>query len=440
MIFSDYYRNNSLPVFHVRVNLKRASLQIQDTARLRQWFESRSTSPLQSIHHPSAFERASPHFATFDASILRSASDTTDIPSTRSDNVDEAFRMGFDTMRSFQHLVRSIVPNTIEAEDMDTRTLRRRDSCVEMTTHRETPTDQSNRTLRSITRNRKPTSLPAPPFQATKSKWSPPPSPGAVALARSSSHSSSLTAEEKNILANDLFAAACSGNIPDIKDAFQRGASVQSSVLVPGLIDSFKPAKGGQLSPLAGAASHGQLEAVKFLLANGADLNPSSKCSASSPLHQACRNNDIELVRYLLSRGADVNINNVYRVTPIMYATKYSSVELVKLLLSYRPDLDALSSFNGAAIHWSVWPGNAEVTDLLLKAGANPNHEMADGTTALHCAVLTDSVDMCKVLVQHGAGPLRQNENGETPLRLATMQGEREAIARLLRAASWIRR
>ena len=116
--------------------------------------------------------------------------------------------------------------------------------------------------------------------------------------------------KEKNALANKLFTAACAGDLETIELLLSLGVPVDSSTFVPGLFDAFKPAKPGHLSPLAGAASHGQADVVELLLANGATLNPKCTQSASSPLHQACHTNDIEIVRLLLEVGANVNIPN----------------------------------------------------------------------------------------------------------------------------------
>lgn len=380
-------------------------------------------------------------------------------------------------MRSFQHLGLNSSPQSLEAADEDMSSndgLRRQDSFMLNDSIKQTHVDTYLTTKqlelltlysggiwatqiqnesavgRSIMRNKKP-SLPvtAPPsFQATKAKWSPPPSPGTSSPSISPIYSPikssaqmlpspvtpTMSAKEKNALANQLFDAACTGDLAGIEILLAQGASINSSVLVGGLFESFKPAKAGNLSPLAGAASYGQLDAAELLLAHNAELNPSSSQSASSPLHQAIRNNDIELVQFFLERGADVNIDNAYKTTPIMYATKYAGRELVELLLEYNPDLNKLSFINVAAIHWSVWPGDTEITELLLRAGADPNHPMADGNTPLHCAIMTGSVDMTRTLLRYGADPLRRNENYETPLQLAESESESDEIVSLLKA------
>lgn len=374
--------------------------------------------------------------------------------------------MGFDTMASFRLLLQSM-PNSTGEEPLSAHSVKRQDSFtmfsdtkrrqatqvylernIKLTHSRggvwgpDIPVQQPppQKTLRP----NKPTSLPvpsiAPSFQAAKSKWSPPASPGIAPGTISLSGPPRATSKERNDLANQLFKAACAGDTASIESLLEQGAPVNSSVLVPSLFEAFRPAKAGQLSPLAGACLKGQLKTVKLLLAQGAELNPASNRSSSSPLHQACRNDDIEMVRYLLEQGAEVDIIDAYKVTPVMYASKYSSVDLISLLLDHKPNLHAMSFIGAAAIHWSVWPGKVEIAELLLLANAKPNQEMADGNTALHCAVLAGSVEMCKVLLRYGADPLRENKSEETPLNLAETQCETNDISMVLKAAISARR
>ena len=211
------------------------------------------------------------------------------------------------------------------------------------------------------------------------------------------------------------------------------GCPVDSPILVDGLYDAFVPAKSGTLSALAGAAYCGQLSAVRFLLSNGAAINPSLKQSSSSPLHQACRANDTEMAAFLLEYGADVNSYNAFKTTPLMYASKRSP-ELVALLLAYSPDVHKLSFISTAAIHWALWPGNKEVMELLLQAGADPNHAMGDGITPLHCAALSDLPKVARVLLRYGANPLKRNDEWKTPLQIAS-EMENWEVANVLREA-----
>lgn len=297
--------------------------------------------------------------------------------------------------------------------------------------------DRTLESKQNSVRQRRPSFLsPAvPSFQAAKSRWSPPVSPLTSQSSNALFHPRSSLARSESELARDLFADACDGDIAGMQICLSHGASVNCSVLVPGVFEAFRPAKSGHLSPLAGAATCGKLDAAQFLLSSGAEINPCTSQSASSPLHQACRSNSVDIVRLLLERGADVNIGNAYKTTAIMYAVKYSSLDIVRLLVSYRPNLTLTSFIGSTALHWAVWSGKTENAKILLRARADPNHPAPDGNTALHYAITIGSASMVKCLLKYGADPLRKNEACGSPLQLAQGDVERrnEQIIAMLR-------
>lgn len=243
-----------------------------------------------------------------------------------------------------------------------------------------------------------------------------------------------LSDKEKKRLAHRLYIASCEGDTDSIHQLLDLGVDINTPTTVRDLYDAFKPPKPGTLSPLAGAAGKGQLDAVELLIAHGAAINPTMKQSSSAPLHQACKANDVEIARFLLEVGADVNNLNCYKTSPIMYAVKHGEPDLVQLILSYNPDLSIPSFINTAAIHWAVWPGHERNMELLLRAGADPNHLMGDGSTPLHCAALSGFTKMVKVLLSFGADPKRRNLDGATPAVAAEKFGFIET-AEVLRAA-----
>ena len=233
-----------------------------------------------------------------------------------------------------------------------------------------------------------------------------------------------MSAKEKHDLTDKLYAAACAGDLQHIRLLLSLGAPVNGVTVVDGLYEAFKPAKSGRLSPLAGAATYGNIEACGLLLEEGALINPDVNQSSSSPLHQACHSDDVATAQYLLAAGADVNLQNCYKTTPLMYGVKYGSPALVALLLSYKPDLSVLSFISSAAIHWAVWRYNkTDCLELVLEAGADPNHPLTDGSTPLHCAALSELPAVAKCLLQYGADPERRNEEWKTPLQVAEENG-----------------
>ncbi|TKA22316.1 hypothetical protein B0A50_08041 [Salinomyces thailandicus] len=319
-------------------------------------------------------------------------------------------------------------------------------------------------TLRSSKRDRgvlpvnskqpSPIELPAPTFKDATSSWSPPSSPSAKSGGSTFSGSpprsprvdsagvldspsmAPLTPKERNKLADQLFAAACAGDLEHVKRLLIMGAPINAGSLVESLYESFKPAKSGRLSPLAGAARNSQMDAVELLLAAGAEINPDVSQSSSSPLHEAVRANDVELARLLLELGADVDSLNGYKTTPLMYAVKYGSTSMVKLILELQPDMARLSFIGAAAVHWAVWPNRPEILDLLLVAGADCNHPMGNGSTPLHCAVTGGHLKTVQCLLRRGADPLRKDDDWKTPIQVAEETGHEQITRSLLDAAS----
>ncbi|KAM3418463.1 hypothetical protein BST61_g4448 [Cercospora zeina] len=352
-------------------------------------------------------------------------------------------------MRSFQQLVQHSIRRPQPATHGSDK-LKRQDSCVfdsEVKQQQQQPQQEAPQAKRTMVRSHKPASLAPtiPAFQVALSKWSPPVSPGTASPASRqapSRRTRTSPARTPSQIANSLFVAACAGDLQAMRSAISHGASVNSSVLVPGVFEAFKPAKSGQLSPLAGAASNGQLAAVEFLIANGAEISPCTTKSASSPLHQACRSNSFDIVSLLLEHGADVDIDNAYKVTPTMYACKYSSKEIISLLLQHRPNLNKVSHIGSTALSWAVFSARPGVAELLLRARADPNQTMPDGNTALYCAILTGSASMVKVLLRHGADPFVRNEAYETPLQVAQAHDGNEQIVAMLKTviAMWQQR
>ena len=166
------------------------------------------------------------------------------------------------------------------------------------------------------------------------------------------------------------------------------------------------PAFGPRDSPVADAAMRGDVEAVKALIAEGADVNE-AQGDGMTALHWAARNRDGGLVRTLIEAGAEVGAG-----TRIGHYT---------------------------ALHMAAEAGAGEVVELLLGAGADPERAIlvGGGARPLHFAAGSGDVRAVAALVAAGAGVDATEESwGQTPLIFAASKGRTAAVRALLEAGA----
>lgn len=273
-----------------------------------------------------------------------------------------------------------------------------------------------------------------------------------------------------------LMWAAAEGHPETIKLLLDRGAAIDAKSNVfdwtalrpkPGSVAMNFP-RGG-FTPLLFAARQGNLEAVKTLVAAGADVNLADP-DGVSPLLISIINFHFDVAGHLIESGADVNASENKGRSPL-----YAAVEMRTLDVSNRPTPkieDKLSALDivkmllakGASPHASLikviparavldgadaamGPGatpflraargsDVEAMKLLVAAGANPRSTTQDGATAMHLAAglgwrdgktrASDpqSVEAIQYLASLGLGVADMtNRTGETPLHGAAGRG-----------------
>ena len=86
------------------------------------------------------------------------------------------------------------------------------------------------------------------------------------------------------------------------------------------------------------SAGSGDIDAVKFHLANGIKVNAQDKTGKTAPLW-AVRSQKHAVVSHLLARGANPNLADNSQVTPLFWAVRMRRNELVSQLLSKGSDI-----------------------------------------------------------------------------------------------------
>ena len=154
-------------------------------------------------------------------------------------------------------------------------------------------------------------------------------------------------------------------------------------------------------SPLHLAAMNGHEPVIKYLIANGADLNATS--SGGTPLHLAI---EWEGAIMDLARGTDV------------YWHKLRNNKTAKLLISEGADLNMTQGGGETILYKNITDISADFLEYLVANGADVNMKNAKGFTPLHRAVASRSPSPKKIefLISHGAKVNARTKAGTTPL------------------------
>lgn len=143
---------------------------------------------------------------------------------------------------------------------------------------------------------------------------------------------------------------------------------------------------------------------------------------AASPLMQAAYRGNLDSMRQLIADGADVNAANATGMTALDYAAGATpivnqvfrgSADAVKLLLQHNADPNGAARSGFTPLMFATVNGNLDSVRALLHAGADVNAVDRHGDTAVHLAVDYDNVDIAQTLVAAGADLKQKDSNGE---------------------------
>ncbi len=138
---------------------------------------------------------------------------------------------------------------------------------------------------------------------------------------------------------------------------------------------------------LAGYASNGQMEVVKWLIGKGADVNHVSE-DGKTALSDTADNGHDDMVRFLIEQGADASARDAEGNSVLHAAAPWPKDLEVLLPLGLSVEVKNVAGMT--PLHKAVHGGMGEPIQLLLRAGASPDVQDQEGNTPLHRIFFSD--------------------------------------------------
>ena len=113
-------------------------------------------------------------------------------------------------------------------------------------------------------------------------------------------------------------------------------------------------------TPLMKSAYEGNLENVKNLIKNGANVNAKDNFGRTALL-LACGNlKGLQVVQYLLKNGADIEIETINGLNALIWAAFNGNIKVVKELIKNGADINDKDHFGESALIWAVYHGHID--------------------------------------------------------------------------------
>ena len=238
------------------------------------------------------------------------------------------------------------------------------------------------------------------------------------------------TTRGSTIGATALMGSAHAGDLEVMKVLLDNGAQIEQ-------------ADQHGFTALMVAAGDGQVDAAKLLLERAAKLEAADQ-EGTTVFMRAAKSGQLEMVKFLFKRGAKLDAHDKVGFTALHEAADRGHVEVVKFLLSLGLEVDARCGRESTPLHYAAtgaFTNEARyvaVVKVLLDHKADFKARRRDHQTPLHRAAEWGHPQILQVLLAAGADPDARDDDARTALALA-VAGKHKECAELLRSRSQVR-
>lgn len=120
---------------------------------------------------------------------------------------------------------------------------------------------------------------------------------------------------------------------------------------------------------------------------------------AQTLLMCAATHGSVQCLEYLLANGASVNKKNLFGYTALHWAAYSGRTEPVDILLKNGAKIESKTGDGMTPLHIAASRGHLKFIDYLLKKGADINAVNSDGWTLMHFAVIGNHKPVVKYLL-----------------------------------------
>jgi ankyrin repeat protein len=195
------------------------------------------------------------------------------------------------------------------------------------------------------------------------------------------------------------------------------------------------------------ASTFGDLEMVKSLISEGADLNATSSAVGGLKLIAARQSPSAEQLRDLqtimslipeeimksqMARAADPSATRSSGETALMVASRFGFAEIVEALLYAGAQIDKQDARGVPALYIAAENGHAGIVMLLLARGADPLFKTTDATKFLSAAVVGGNTEIINLALQYPCQISAGSKYGSKLLLLAARKRRADIAEKLI--------